>query len=123
MAAELVRSKVNIIVADNTSTARAAKKSTSTLLIVTLTGGDPTQTGLAASLTRPGGNVTGLTNITGDLRGKRLELLKEVVQKVTRFALLEGSGGTANKDRNIAEAQVATKALGVMLHVVEVTGS
>ena len=120
LAEELVRLKVEIIVADTTSTARAAQKSTSTLPIVSLTGGDPTQSGLAASLARPGGNVTGLTNITGELRGKRLELLKEVVPKVTRFALLEGSGGTVSKDRNIADAQVAAKALGVKLQVLEV---
>ena len=120
LAEELVRLKVEIIVADTTSTARAAQKSTSTLPIVSLTGGDPTRSGLAASLARPGGNVTGLTNITGELRGKRLELLKEVVPKVTRFALLEGSGGTATKDMNVADAQIAAKALGVKLQVLEV---
>jgi putative ABC transport system substrate-binding protein len=117
---ELVRLKVEVIVADTTSTARAAQKATSTIPIVSLTGGDPTQSGLAASLARPGGNVTGLTNMTGELRGKRLELLKEAVPKVSRFALLEGSGGTANKDSNVADAQKAAQALGVKLQVVEV---
>src|SRR5262249_7495695 len=60
---ELVRLKVEIIVADTTSSARAARKATSTIPIVFLSGSDPTQSGLAASLARPGGNVTGLTNL------------------------------------------------------------
>src|SRR5262245_27665264 len=70
LAEELVRLKLEIIVADTTLTARAAKKVTSTIPIVFLSGSDPTQTGLAASLARPGSNVTGLTNFAGELRGK-----------------------------------------------------
>jgi len=70
LAEELVRLKLEIIVADTTLTARAAKKATSTIPIVFLSGSDPTQTGLAASLARPGSNVTGLTNFAGELRGK-----------------------------------------------------
>jgi putative tryptophan/tyrosine transport system substrate-binding protein len=120
LATELVGLKVEVIVADTTSTARAARQVTSTIPIVFLSGSDPTQSGLAASLARPGGNVTGLTNLAGELRGKRLELLKEVVPKVAHFVLLEGSGGTASKDRNIADAQVAARALGVKLQVMEV---
>src|SRR5215475_10694643 len=120
LAEELVRLKVDIVVTDQTLTARAAKKVTTTIPIVFLSGSDPTQTGLAVSLARPGGNVTGLTNQAGELREKRLELLKEAVPKVTRFALLEGTGGTIAARTNIAAAQVAAQALGVKLQVVEV---
>jgi putative ABC transport system substrate-binding protein len=120
LAGELVRLKVEIIVADTTLSARAATKATSTIPIVFLSGSDPTQSGLAASLARPGGNVTGLTDLAGELRGKRLELLKEVVPKVTRFALLEGTGGSDAARANISAAQSVAKAKGVNLEVVEV---
>ncbi len=119
LAEELVRLKVEIIVADTTSTARAARKVATTIPIVFLNGSDPTQSGLAVSLARPGRNVTGVTNLAGEMRGKRLELLKEVVPKVTRFALLEGTGGVAIKG-DIPQAQEAAQALGVKLQVVEV---
>jgi putative ABC transport system substrate-binding protein len=70
-------------------------------------------------LARPGGNVTGLTNLAGELRGKRLEFLKEVVPKVSRFALLESAGGVAAA-RDIPAAQSVAQAQGVKLQVVEV---
>jgi putative ABC transport system substrate-binding protein len=117
---ELVRLKSEIIVADSSLSARAARKVTSTIPIVFLSGSDPTQSGLVASLARPGGNVTGLTDLAGELRGKRLELLKEVVPKVTRFALLEGTGGSDAARANISAAQAVAQAQGVKLHVVEV---
>ena len=120
LAEELLRLKIEIIVADNTLVARAAKKVTSTIPIVFLSGSDPTQSGLTPSLARPGGNVTGLTNFAGELRGKRLELMKEVVPKVTRFALLEGTGGSAASKANISAAQKAAQDLGVTLRLVEV---
>jgi putative ABC transport system substrate-binding protein len=120
LAGEFVRLKVEIIVADTTLSARAARKVTSTIPIVFLSGSDPTQTGLAASLARPGGNVTGLTNLAGELRGKRFELLKEIVPKVTRFALLENTGGSDAATRNIPAVQAVAQAQGVKLQVVEV---
>jgi putative ABC transport system substrate-binding protein len=119
-AGELVRLKVEIIVADTTVVARAARDVTSTIPIVFLTGSDPTQSGLTASLARPGGNVTGLTNQAGELRGKRLELMKEVLPKVNRFALLEGTGGSAANKANIAAAQKDAQALGITLRVIEI---
>jgi putative ABC transport system substrate-binding protein len=119
LAEELVRLKVEIIVADTSTSARAARKATSTIPIVFLSGSDPTQTGLAASLARPGGNVTGLTNLAGELRGKRLELLKDVVPRVTRFALLESRGGIAAA-RDIPAAQAGAQAQGVKFQLVEV---
>jgi putative tryptophan/tyrosine transport system substrate-binding protein len=92
LAEELVRLKVELIVADSYASANAAKKVSRTIPIIMASGIDPTATGLAASLARPGGgNVTGLTDFTAELFGKRLELLKEAVPKVSRFAFLNAA--------------------------------
>ena len=90
LAAELVRLKVDIIVvAGGAQTVRAAKNATKTIPIVMMGAGlDPVEAGVVESLARPGGNVTGITNLTGELGGKRLELLKEAVPKVARVAVL-----------------------------------
>ena len=96
LAAELVRLKVDIIVAAGADTlVRAAMNVTNTIPIVMVGRGiDPVVVGLVASLARPGGNVTGVTNLTGELGGKRLELLREAVPKLARVAVLYGSGAT-----------------------------
>src|SRR5262245_281763 len=121
LAEELVRLKVDIIVADSYLAARDAKKVSATIPIVTTSGADPIATGLAASLARPGGNVTGLTSLTPQLLGKRLELLKEVVPKVSRFALLsDAATGPEVTLSMLPDAQVAAQALGVKLQLVEV---
>src|SRR5215831_17177148 len=96
LAAELVQLKVDIIVADYTSAALAAKKTTNTIPIVMTIVTDPVGTELVASLARPGGNVTGLTNISGELGGKALELLKETAPKLNRVAILRTAGGVAD---------------------------
>jgi putative ABC transport system substrate-binding protein len=90
LAAELVRLRVDIIVvAGGIHWIRAAKDATKTIpVVMTGVGNDPVEAGLIESLARPGGNVTGLTNLTGKLAGKRLELLKEVVPKLARVAVL-----------------------------------
>ena len=90
LAAELVRRKVDIIVVSGgVRLILAVKNATKTIPIVMMGGGvDPVEAGLVESLARPGGNVTGLTNLTTELRGKRLELLKEVVPKLVRVAVL-----------------------------------
>src|SRR5262249_36109550 len=77
LVSELVRLKVDLIVAANTSSALAAKNATRTIPIVFTSGGDPVAVGLIDSLARPGGNLTGFSNITSELSGKRLEFLKE----------------------------------------------
>ena len=121
LAEELVRLKVDIIVADSYLAARDAKKVSATIPIVTTSGADPIATGLAASLARPGGNVTGLTSLTPQLLGKRLELLKEVVPKVSRFALLsDAATGPEVTLSMLPDAQVAAQALGVKLQRIEV---
>src|SRR5262249_53781408 len=81
--AELIRLKVDVIVAGGTLGPLAAKHATSTIPIVMAAAGDPVGTGLVASLARPGGNVTGLSNIGPDLSGKRLQLLKEIVPRLS----------------------------------------
>ena len=90
LAAEFVRLKVDIIVVSGgTLDIRAARNATKTIpIVMTGPGGDPVEAGLVDSLARPGGNVTGITNLTGKLGGKRLELLKEAVPKLARVAFL-----------------------------------
>jgi len=126
LAAELVRLKVDIIVADNSGQAVAAKKATSTIPIV-FTGfiTDPISLGLVASLARPGGNVTGLTNIAGELGGKQLGLLKEIVPKLNRVAILRtvSSGAPSSDDVFIKETEVPARGLGVQLIPVVVQGA
>jgi putative tryptophan/tyrosine transport system substrate-binding protein len=95
-AAELVRLKVDIIVVSGgNSPARALKNATKTIPIVMTGGSDPVEAGLVESLARPGGNVTGLTNFARELGGKRLELLKETVPKLSRVAVLYHPGNTS----------------------------
>src|SRR5215472_3214367 len=121
LAAELVRLKVDIIVADFTPPAVAAKKATSTIPIVMTTLTDPIGTGLVASLARPGGNVTGLTNISGELGGKQLELLKEIVPKLNRVTILRTVGSVAD-DLFVKETEVPARALGVQLIPARIQG-
>jgi putative ABC transport system substrate-binding protein len=88
LAAALINSNVDVIVAVNTPGARAAMEATKTVPIVMTAIGDPVGLGLVTSLARPGGNVTGLSNMSGDLAGKRLELLKEAVPAAKRIAVM-----------------------------------
>src|SRR5262245_14627532 len=118
--AELVRLKVDVIVTDSTDAALVAKKATSTIPIVMTRGTDPVGAGLVTSLARPGGNVTGLTSITGELAGKLLELLKETIPKLTRAAILRPEGRA--DDLFVKEAEVSRRALGVQLISVVVQG-
>jgi putative ABC transport system substrate-binding protein len=90
LATELVRLKVNIIVAVRVPALRATRQATATIPIVMVGPGDPVGEGLVASLARPGGNITGLSSFSTELSGKRLELFKEVVPKITRVAVLSG---------------------------------
>jgi len=119
VAADLVRGNVDLIVVWGTTAATAAKRATNTIPIVFVAAGDPIGTGLAASLARPGGNVTGVTNMSADLIGKLLELLKEVVPGLTRVAALRNPGNPVSAPL-LEWVQVAARALGVQLQVVEV---
>ena len=123
-AAELVRLKVDVIVAPG-SGAVAAKKATNTVPIV-ITYGDPVGTGLAASLARPGGNVTGLSSFTSELGGKQLELLKETFPTISRVAVLwwnrPNPSGVGQDALLLGEMKVAAGALGVALQPLELHG-
>ena len=85
---ELVRLKVDIIVTQGTPAVIAAKRATSVIPVVFSIAGNPVANGLVASLARPGGNVTGLTNQTADLAGKRIELIRETVPGLRRLAII-----------------------------------
>jgi len=113
LAADLVRLKVDVIVADGTAPSLAAKKATSTIPIVMTFTTDPVGTGLVASLAQPGGNVTGLTNISGELGGKLLELLKEIVPKLNRVAILRRAGSA--DDFFVKQTEVPARVLGIQL--------
>ena len=88
LAAELVELKVDVIVTTSGNSAKAASEATKTIPIVLTTGADPVKSGLAESLAKPGGNVTGLSIIEEDLSGKRVDILKETFPKMTRMAYL-----------------------------------
>jgi len=121
LAAELVRLKVDIIVTGGPIPVRAAKNATKTIPIVMLgTGTDPVEEGLVESLARPGGNVTGLTLLTGELGGKRLELFKEAVPKVGRVAVLYDPATPVNVHEVKEVLPVAARALGLTLQPREV---
>jgi len=125
LAAELVALKVDVIVTSGgTLAALAAKQATTTLPIVFTAAGNPVGEGLVASLARPGGNVTGLSVVSTDTIGKSLELLTQAVPRLSRIALLlkpDAVPDRANKDR-LKLADVAARALGVRLQVVEAKG-
>src|SRR6266511_1498222 len=114
LAAELVRLKVDIIVvASGDQWIQAAKNATKTIPIVMMgQGSDPVRAGFVESLARPGGNVTGLTRLTRELGGKRLELLKEAVPKLSRVAVLYDPA-IAGSVREVKEVLVAARALGL----------
>jgi ABC-type uncharacterized transport system substrate-binding protein len=120
LAAEVIRLKVDAILALGTPAALAAKQVTTTIPIV-MTGGDPVRAGIVASLARPGGNVTGLSDSTVDVSTKRLELLKEVVPKLSRVAILWNPLNPTNP-LQLKDTQAAAPALGMTVYAVEVKG-
>lgn len=118
LATDLVRLKVEAIVAVGGAATQAAQKATRTIPIVMSVVIDPVGSGLVASLARPGGNVTGLSLMAPDLVGKQLELLKQVVPKVSRVALLWNPDNPGSAPQ-VREAEVAARALGVRLQTLE----
>jgi putative tryptophan/tyrosine transport system substrate-binding protein len=118
LAVELVRLQVHLIVAWTTPAARAAKNATTTIPIVMVGVGDPVETGLVASLARPGANLTGLTSLSPELSGKRLELLKEVVPSATRVAVFWNPGNPSNS-LQLKEVQAAAQTLALRIQSLE----
>jgi putative ABC transport system substrate-binding protein len=119
MAAELVRLNVDVIVTAATPPSQAAQNATKTIPIVMAAVGDPVATGLVASLAKPGGNITGQTIFSSELTGKRLDLLKEVVPRVTRIGVL-AYGPTPFTAHFLRETEAAAQALGLKLRSLEV---
>ena len=121
LAAELVRLKVDVIVTGGGNATHAAKKATSTIPIVMSQSSDPVADEFVASLARPGGNITGLSNLAPELRGKRLELLKEMIPKLSSLAYF-GTSTAANNVKNLRETEVIAEAWGVRIHYLDVLG-
>ena len=121
LAAELVSLKVDVIVAATSVAIQAAKEATKTIPIVMPVSSAPVEHGFVASLARPGGNITGLTLVSSELIGKRLELLKTVVPRVSRIAVLSNPT-SSGAPLQMRAAEVAARTLGVQLQFLEVRG-
>jgi ABC-type uncharacterized transport system substrate-binding protein len=119
LAAELVRLRVDVIVTGGPVPTRAAKETTSTIPIVMAQDSDPVGSGFVASLARPGGNITGLATLSPEISGKRLELLKEILPKLSRVAVL-GTSTTPGIAQELKEAELAAGAFGVKLQHLDV---
>ena len=122
LADELVRLKVDMLVVGSTPPTLAVKNATKTIPIVFYNIGDPVAVGLVDSLARPGGNITGLTNIAPVLSGKRLELLKETIPKLSRVSMVWNPQNPGSA-LNWKESQLPARELGLQLHSVEVSSS
>ena len=114
LAAELVRLKVEVIVTTGPTSTGAAKEATVTIPIVMGLDIDPVGSGFVTSLARPGGNITGLSNLAPEISGKRLELLKEIIPKLSRAAVL-GTSTQPGTAQQLRETELAAGALGVKL--------
>jgi len=119
LAVELVRFKVDVIVTTGPTSTRAAKESTNSIPIVMTNEADPVASGFVASLARPGGNITGLSNLAPEIGGKRLELLKEVIPKMSRVAVV-GTASQAGNAQSLKELERAAAAFGVKLQSLDV---
>ena len=121
LAAELVSLKADVIVVSGGTSARAAKNATQILPIVMANVSDAVEIGLVDSLARPGGNITGLTVLAPEMGGKRLELLKEIIPKLSRVAAI-GNPDTLTYSAQMKEIEIAARAMSLQLQPVEVRG-
>jgi ABC-type uncharacterized transport system substrate-binding protein len=119
LAAELVHLKVDVIVTGGSILTRAAKEATVTIPIVMAQDIDPVSNGFVASLARPGGNVTGLSTLAPEISGKRLELLKEIIPRLSRVAIL-GTSSQPGNAQQFKESELAAQAFGVKLQYLDV---
>ena len=119
LAAELVRLKVDVIVTIGPAATRPAKEATTAIPIVMGVDDDPVGNGFVASLARPGGNITGLASLAPEIGGKQLELLKEIVPRLSRVAVL-GTSTQPGNAQSLREAEVAAQALAVKLQYLDV---
>ena len=121
LAAKLVRLKLDVILSGADIVTRILKEATSTIPIVLPYDNDPVGNGFVASLAHPGGNITGLSTLSAELSGKRLELLKEIVARVSRVAVF-GTSTAPVTARELREMELAARALGVQLQYLDVPG-
>jgi putative ABC transport system substrate-binding protein len=119
LAAELVHLKVDVIVTGGSILTRAVKEATSTIPIVMAQDIDPVGNGFVASLARPGGNITGLSTLAPEISGKRLELLKEIIPRLSRVAVL-GTSSQPGNAQQLKETELAAQAFGVKLQYLDV---
>ena len=122
LAADLVRLKVDVIVAAVTQASLAAKQATGAIPIVMVGVSDPVGTGLVASLARPGANITGTSSMTAEVVGKQLELLKQTLPKISRVAALWNPANPIFQAIQRRETEVAAQALGMQLRILEARG-
>jgi putative tryptophan/tyrosine transport system substrate-binding protein len=123
LAAELVRQRVAVIAAFGSPATFAAKAATTTIPIVFNIGDDPVRTGLVASIGRPGGNLTGINFLTGELGAKRLELLRELVPKAARVAMLVNPAAGPITEAALADVEPAARAMGRQIQVLNAATS
>ena len=119
LAAELVRLNIDIIVSGGPAATRPAREATSTIPIIMAQDGDPVGNGFVVSLAQPGGNITGLSTVAPEMSGKRLELLKEIIPKLSRVAVFGNSSDPGNA-RVLKETELAAAAFGLKLQYIEV---
>ena len=119
LVAELVRLKVDVIVTAGPIPTRAAKEATTMIPIVMAQDPDPVAGGFVVNLARPGGNITGLASLAPELSGKRLELLKEIIPRISRVAVL-GTSSQPGNAQILREVELAAKAFGVQLQYLDV---
>jgi putative ABC transport system substrate-binding protein len=119
LAADLVRFKVDVIVSPGPTDTRAAKNATNTIPIVMAQDSDPVGSGFVASLARPGGNITGLASLSPEMSGKQLELLKEIVPKLSRLAII-GNSTNPGDAQALRETVLAAGSFGVYLQYLDV---
>jgi putative tryptophan/tyrosine transport system substrate-binding protein len=124
LAAELVRRRVAVIATSGgPATASAAKAATATIPIVFIVGQDPVRLGLVASLSRPGGNLTGVNILVAELTAKRLGLLRELVPGAARIAVLVNPGNAANAETTLREVELAARGMGLQMQILKASTS
>jgi putative tryptophan/tyrosine transport system substrate-binding protein len=123
LAAELVRRQVTVIVASATTAAPAAKAATTTIPIAFIAAQDPVRLGLVASLARPGGNLTGINFFSGELAAKRLDLLRDLLPRAVRVAVLVNPADAANTASILRDVEAAARAIGLQVQVLNVSTS
>lgn len=121
LASELVTLKVDVIVTAGAASTRAAKEATSTIPIVMVQDSDPVGSGFIASLARPGGNITGLSTLAPEISGKRVELLRDIVPKLSRVAIL-GTSNYPGNAQSVKETELAAAAFGVRVQYLDTLG-